>query len=42
VCGSVEKLKETSSILANLIEEGKLKIVGCRYDLDTGELTVVA
>lgn len=38
----VNQLKESSSILANLIEEGKLKIIGCRYDLDTGELTVVA
>lgn len=38
----VNKLKEGSSILSNLVAEGKLKIVGCRYDLDTGELTVVA
>lgn len=38
----VNKLKETSSILSNLIAEGKLKIVGTRYDLDTGELTIVA
>lgn len=38
----VNKLKEGSSILSSLIAEGKLKIVGCRYDLDTAELTVVA
>lgn len=38
----VNALKETSSILSNLIAEGKLKIVGARYDLDTGALTVVA
>jgi carbonic anhydrase len=37
----VEKLKETSTILGNLIREGKLKIVGGRYDLDTGALTLV-
>lgn len=38
----VNTLKETSSILSSLIAEGKLKIVGARYDLDTGELAVVA
>ncbi|MFB2835772.1 carbonic anhydrase [Floridanema evergladense] len=38
----VNKLKENSSILSNLIAEGKLKIVGARYDLDTGELAIVA
>ena len=37
----VEKLKETSTILSNLIREGKLKIVGGRYDLDSGALTIV-
>jgi len=37
----VEKLKESSTILSNLMQEGKLKIVGGRYDLDTGELTIV-
>ena len=37
----VELLQETSVMLAQLIQEGKLKIVGCRYDLDTGEVTIV-
>jgi carbonic anhydrase len=37
----VEKLKETSTILGNLIREGKLKILGGRYDLDSGALTLV-
>ena len=37
----VEKLKETSTILSNLLREGKLKIVGGRYDLDSGELLIV-
>ncbi|MBE9227234.1 carbonic anhydrase [Phormidium sp. LEGE 05292] len=38
----VNTLKEGSSILSSLLAEGKLNIVGARYDLDTGELTVVA
>jgi carbonic anhydrase len=38
----VDKLKENSTILSNLMQEGKLKIVGGRYDLDTAELTIVA
>lgn len=37
----VEVLKQTSVILAGLIKEGKLKIVGGRYDLGTGEVTIV-
>jgi carbonic anhydrase len=37
----VEKLKEASTILSNLIEQGKLKIVGGRYDLATGKVTLV-
>lgn len=37
----VEKLKESSTILSGLMQEGKLKIVGGRYDLDTGALTLV-
>ncbi|MBD1832846.1 carbonic anhydrase [Cyanobacteria bacterium FACHB-472] len=37
----VELLQETSVMLAQLIQEGKLKIVGCRYDLDSGEVTIV-
>ena len=38
----VERLTESSTILANLIKEGKLKIVGGRYDLATGKVTMVA
>lgn len=37
----VDLLRESSSILTQLIEEGKLKIVGGRYDLDTGAVTLV-
>ncbi|MBO3458039.1 carbonic anhydrase [Aetokthonos hydrillicola Thurmond2011] len=37
----VEILKQTSTILTQLLESGKLKIVGGRYDLDTGEVTLV-
>ncbi|MBV9388533.1 MAG: carbonic anhydrase [Chroococcidiopsidaceae cyanobacterium CP_BM_ER_R8_30] len=38
----VETLKQTSTILTQLMQSGKLKIVGGRYDLDTGEVTLVA
>ncbi|MGE5658522.1 MAG: carbonic anhydrase [Actinomycetota bacterium] len=37
----VEKLK-ASPVMAQLIQEGKLKIVGGYYDLDTGEVTLVS
>lgn len=37
----VERLSEASTILAGLIREGKLKIVGCRYDLATGQVRIV-
>jgi len=37
----VATLKQTSTILTQLMEAGKLKIVGGRYDLDTGEVTLV-
>jgi carbonic anhydrase len=36
----VKKLKQ-SDLLTQLVREGKLKIVGGRYDLDTGEVTIV-
>ncbi len=38
----IERLKRTSTLLARQAEAGKLKIVGGRYDLDTGEVTLVA
>ncbi|MGQ4649760.1 carbonic anhydrase [Lyngbya aestuarii] len=37
----MEKLKE-SPVITQLIEENKLKLVGGRYDLDTGEVTIVS
>ena len=37
----IEKLKQSSTILSERSQAGKLKIVGCRYDLDTGEVTLV-
>lgn len=36
-----QKLAESSTILGGLIKEGKLKIVGGRYDLATGKFTMV-
>lgn len=38
----VDLLRESSSILTQLIKDGKLKIVGGRYDLDTGAVTLVS
>ncbi|MEP0885470.1 carbonic anhydrase [Trichocoleus sp. ST-U3] len=35
------QLAESSTILASLIRESKLKIVGGRYDLATGQVTIV-
>jgi len=37
----VATLKQTSTILTQLMQSGKLKIVGGRYDLDTGEVRLV-
>lgn len=37
----IEKLKRNSTILSGRSLEGKLKIVGGRYDLDTGEVTLI-
>ena len=37
---TVEQLKE-SSILSEAVEKGELKIVGARYDLDTGVVEVI-
>lgn len=36
----IENLK-TSPILSDRAEMGKLKIVGGRYDLDTGKVTII-
>jgi len=37
---TVEQLKE-SSILSEAVEKGELKIIGARYDLDTGVVEVI-
>lgn len=37
----VEQLKSSEPILAELVKEGKLKIVGARYDLDTGKVEML-
>ncbi|MEH2147254.1 carbonic anhydrase [Nostoc sp.] len=36
-----EKLQENSTILAKLLREGKLKIVGACYDIDTGKVNII-
>ncbi|OUL18720.1 carbonic anhydrase [Nostoc sp. 106C] len=41
VLGQIEKLK-SSPVLSALIKEGKLKIVGSYYDLDTGKVSLVS
>lgn len=38
----VEELPKKSTILAKLVSEAKLKIVGAIYDLDTGKVTVIS
>lgn len=37
----IEQMEKQSSVLAQLVNAGKLKIVGGRYDLDTGVVSVV-
>ena len=36
-----EQLRESKPILAELVEKGEIKIVGARYDLDTGAVELV-
>lgn len=36
-----EKLQESSTILAKLLREAKLKIVGACYDIDTGKVSII-
>lgn len=38
----VEELKTSTPILANLVQQKKLTIVGGCYNLDTGEVTIIA
>jgi carbonic anhydrase len=37
----IQKLKQDSAILSQRLLEGKLKIVGGRYDLDSGQVTLI-
>jgi carbonic anhydrase len=37
----VAQIRKQSPVLAGLEHDGKLKIVGARYDLDTGEVTLL-
>lgn len=37
-----EKLQESSMILAKLVHQDKLKIVGACYDIDTGKVSIIA
>jgi carbonic anhydrase len=39
VLRNVEKLKLSRPIIAKLVDEEKVKVVGARYELDTGEVT---
>ncbi len=39
---SVNQLKQSSPIIAEAIKAGKLKVVGGRYDLDTGTVEIIA
>ncbi|MEZ2237905.1 carbonic anhydrase [Microcoleus sp.] len=39
---SVNKLQASSPILAKAVKAGKLKVVGARYDLESGEVEVIA
>ncbi|MBW4494606.1 MAG: carbonic anhydrase [Oscillatoria princeps RMCB-10] len=38
----VEQLKSSQPILTELLKEGRLKIVGARYDLDSGKVETIA
>jgi carbonic anhydrase len=39
---NVEKLKTAGPILSNAVQEGKLKVAGGIYSLDTGRVTLIA
>jgi len=39
VFASVNQLRHGSAVLENLIAQGKLKVVGAEYSLETGEVT---
>jgi carbonic anhydrase len=38
----VGQIKSSRPILAKLVEQGKLKVVGARYDLDTGAIEMIS
>jgi carbonic anhydrase len=38
---TAEQLRESKPILAELVEKGEIKIVGARYDLDTGAVELI-
>jgi|UPI000380AA53 carbonic anhydrase len=38
----VQKLSESSTILTRLSRQGQLKIIGARYDLDTGIVSIIS
>jgi carbonic anhydrase len=42
VCNVTDQLKTGEPVIAEMVHAGKVKIVGGRYDLDTGEVTLVA
>ncbi|WP_445244703.1 carbonic anhydrase [Microcoleus sp. OTE_8_concoct_300] len=39
---NVNKLESSSPILAEAVKAGKLKVVGARYDLDSGKVEIIA
>ncbi len=39
---NVNKLKSSSPILAAAVKAGQLKVVGARYDLDSGQVEIIA
>jgi len=39
---NVNKLQSSSPILAEAVKAGKLKVVGARYDLDSGKVEIIA
>ena len=36
------QLKMNEPVLGQMVKDGKIRVVGARYDLETGEVTVVA
>ena len=36
------QLKMSEPVLGQMVKDGKIRVVGARYDLETGEVTVVA